>query len=121
LKGLKKEACVVADFFDVLRNVFAGGMPNDGEKLTTLKCPNCGAVLTPKEKSRYYECAHCGMKTYIVQSDTVKKTQIRTATIVDIIRMRIEEREAVRKREERENNRNLFIAIGLLLMILMFL
>lgn len=105
----------MADFFDVLRNVFTGGTSNDGEKLTTLKCPNCGAALTPKEKSNYYECAHCGMKTYIVQSDAVKKTQIRTATIVDIVRMRIEEREAVRKREEREDKRNLFIGIlGLL-------
>lgn len=112
------------DFFNALRNVFTGGTPNDGEKLTTLKCPNCGAFLTPKEKSRYYECAHCGTKTYIVQSDAVKKTQIRTATIVDIVRMRIEERETVRKREEREDRRNLFIAIGLLflfLFILMFL
>ncbi len=111
----------MADFFDVLRNVFAGGTPGDGERLTTLKCPNCGAALTPKEKSRYYECAHCGMKTYVVQSDAVKKTQIRTATIADIVRMRIAEREAVRKREERENNRNLFIAIGLLFLFLIIL
>ena len=92
--------------------------PQAQEKTTQMVCQECGGVMNMDGERTILMCPYCGSKKLIVENDEVKIARIKASTHKAIAEMILNPPKRERQEEFTKAEKQLFIGIGIFMVIL---